>query len=93
MGEALLEGVTKKGRYNNYCELHKTLYIDIDIPEKHERQKIVMYGVISLFVVTVLIGLVCLIQWRNNRIKTIDWFNDQIRKYQQSKTMTHKALN
>jgi hypothetical protein len=77
-----LEGSHKKGKYNYYCELHKVLNIDIDVPEKNQRQKAVMYGVMLLFVVMFLLGIVCLVQWRNNRVRTIDWFNDQIRKYQ-----------
>jgi hypothetical protein len=57
-----------KGHYNEYCEMHRTLNIEIDIPEKQERQTIIIYGVVAVFIVLVLLGTFCLLQWRNSRI-------------------------
>lgn len=74
------EGRPKKA-FNSYCEVTKLLSIDVDIPEEAERQKTYLFSIVALVVVLFMVGLVCLIQWRNGRLDLIDKLAQEIRQF------------
>lgn len=80
------------GSYNQYCEVARTINIEVDIPEKEVRRSVMIYGVVAVFVVIFLLGAFCLLQWRNSRVEVIDYITDKIKQYQQKNKLAHRKL-
>jgi hypothetical protein len=51
-----------------------------------------VYAAVAVFIVLFLLGLFCLLQWRNSRVEVIDYVTDKIKQYQQKKKMVHRKL-
>jgi len=69
-----------KTKYNYNCQFATKYLIFIDDPDLSRFQKAVLYGVVFLVVSSFIIGLLCLIQWRNNQLSLIGRIKDEIIK-------------
>lgn len=71
---------TKRHSYE-YCELQKDYYIHIGNPEASQHQKALLYGVVILVVVGFIAGLLCLMQWRNNKMVILGRLRNEIMNF------------
>lgn len=55
--------------------------IYVDDPELSRFQKGILYGVVFLVVASFVVGLMCLIQWRNNKLSLIGRIKDEIIRF------------
>lgn len=69
-----------KKSFNSYCSVKKVLEIDVDTPEEIEWQRTFLYSIVVAVFVLFLVGVVCLIQWRNGRLDLIDKLAHEIRE-------------
>lgn len=52
----------------------------VDDPDLSRFQKAMLYGVVFIVVASFIVGLLCLIQWRNNQLSLIGRIKDEIIK-------------
>jgi hypothetical protein len=57
-----------KRKVNEYCELRLDYYMHLKDPEASQQQKALLYGIVILVVACFVGGLLCLMQWRNNKM-------------------------
>ena len=52
-----------------------------DDPDRSEVQKILLYGIVMLVIVAFVVGLLCLIEWRNNKLSLLGRLKDEIIRF------------
>lgn len=67
-----------KRRFNEYCEMQIKYYLHIGDPEESQHQKIMLYGTVLGVLVAFVGGLLCLMQWRNNKMVILGRLKNEI---------------
>lgn len=71
----------QKRAFYEYCELQTNFLVHIGDPEESEFERVVLVGVV-IGVITVFVGgLVCLMQWRKNKMMMLSRLKDEILRF------------
>ena len=79
--ETFDRSLTSKKFFNSNCKLVNTYGLFVNDPELSKLQKVFLYGIVSAVVIGFIIGLLCLIQWRNNKLSLIGRIKDEIIRF------------
>lgn len=70
-----------KKLYNSNCRIKSTYGIFVYDPELSKLQKAILYSVVVAVVIGFIVGLMCLITWRNNKLSLIGRIKDEIVRF------------